>query len=130
LALFGLAVFNLLDNARKYSLPGTPIEMEAGREGHQAVVRIRNQGAPLLNEEIEKLFEKYRRGSNSMNTGGAGIGLWLVRNIIEDHDGTVSISGTADGVEVTISVPVDDKQHDENLTGTRNSGFPLESKHK
>ncbi len=101
-----LAIFNLLDNAHKYSLPGSTIELKSSEEGESAVISIRNKGIPLLEDEAEVIFEKYQRGSNSMNTGGAGLGLWMVKSIIEEHKGQVSLKGFDSGVEVTIRLPL------------------------
>jgi PAS domain S-box-containing protein len=106
---FGLAVYNLLDNARKYSLAASPLELECRHEDHEAVIRIRNQGTSITEEQADGFFEKYRRGSNSMNTGGAGLGLWLVKNIIEQHKGTVSLKGIPTGVEAMVRVPFYEK---------------------
>lgn len=106
---FGLAVYNLLDNARKYSPPDSPLELECRHEGNEAVIRIRNQGKPVTEEQAEAFFEKYRRGNNSMNTGGAGLGLWLVKNIIEQHKGTVALKGIPTGVEAMVRVPLYEK---------------------
>ena len=101
-----LAIFNLLDNAHKYSLAGSTIELNCSREGENAVIRIRNKGLPLVDGEAEVLFEKYQRGSNSMNTGGAGLGLWMVKSIIDQHNGLVSLEGFTSGVEVAICLPL------------------------
>ena len=101
-----LAIFNLLDNARKYSEPDSPIELDCRQEGDEAVIRIRNRGTPITDHEAKALFEKYQRGSNSMNTGGAGLGLWLVKSIIDQHNGQISLKGIASGVEATIRLPL------------------------
>ncbi|NTW10539.1 MAG: PAS domain-containing protein, partial [Chlorobiaceae bacterium] len=106
---FGLAIYNLLDNARKYSPADSPLELECRHEGNEAVISIRNQGKPITEEQAEAFFEKYRRGSNSMNTSGAGLGLWLVKNIIEQHKGAVSLKGIPTGVEAMVRVPLYDK---------------------
>jgi signal transduction histidine kinase len=106
---FGLAIYNLLDNARKYSPAGSPLELECRHADNEAVIRIRNQGKPITEEQAEAFFEKYRRGSNSMNTGGAGLGLWLVKNIVEQHKGTVTLKGIPSGVEATVCVPLYEK---------------------
>ncbi|NTW83488.1 MAG: PAS domain-containing protein [Chlorobiaceae bacterium] len=108
---FGLAIYNLLDNARKYSPADKPIEVDCRHEGKEAVIRIRNQGKTITEEQAESFFEKYRRGSNSMNTSGAGLGLWLVKNIIEQHKGTVSLKGIPAGVEAMVRVPLYEKAH-------------------
>jgi PAS domain S-box-containing protein len=101
-----LAIFNLLDNARKYSPSDSPIEMECRTEGKEAIISIRNRCNPISQEDAELFFEKYQRGSNSMNTGGAGLGLWLVKNIINQHNGKVTLKGIASGVEATVRLPL------------------------
>jgi PAS domain S-box-containing protein len=101
-----LAIFNLLDNARKYSPSNSPIEMECRAEGDEVVISIRNRCSPISQEEAELFFEKYQRGSNSMNTGGAGLGLWLVKNIIHQHNGKITLKGIASGVEATVRLPL------------------------
>ncbi len=100
------AIFNLLDNARKYSPPDSEIEVECSVEHDDAVIRIRNEGAGFTRKEGESFFEKYFRGNNSVNTAGAGLGLWLVRNIINQHKGKVSLEGKVSGVEATIRLPL------------------------
>lgn len=103
---FKMAIFNLLDNARKYSPPASAIEIESRVENEEVIIAIRNEAKSMTGAECNELFEKYRRGSNAANTGGAGIGLWLVRDIIEHHHGTVSLSGIESGVEALISLPL------------------------
>jgi len=104
-----LAIFNLLDNARKYSLPNSPIEIDCQLELNNITIKIRNKGKSISPEEGEKYFEKYLRGSNSINTGGAGLGLWLVRNIINRHNGQVTLTGTPSGVEARVTLPLSKK---------------------
>jgi PAS domain S-box-containing protein len=103
-----MAIFNLLDNARKYSPPNSTIELDCRVENEEAVITVRNKGNTIRADEGEAFFEKYRRGSNAVNTGGAGLGLWLVRNIIEQLDGSVSLTGIESGVEATIRLPLVD----------------------
>lgn len=106
LGQFKMAIFNLLDNARKYSPPDSTIELEGHVEEDEVCITIRNQGKLITNAECDELFDKYRRGSNAANTGGAGIGLWLVRDIIEHHHGKVTLSVTGKGVEAMIRLPL------------------------
>ncbi|NTW53430.1 MAG: PAS domain S-box protein [Chlorobaculum sp.] len=103
---FGMAIFNLLDNARKYSPPESPIDLVARVENGEAIITIRNDGKSISSAESGELFEKYRRGSNAANTGGAGIGLWLVKDIVERHHGSVTLHGTDSGVEAVIILPL------------------------
>lgn len=101
-----IALFNLLDNARKYSSKDTPIEVRGSVENGMAVVSIRNEGGSLTKEDEEACFEKYRRGSNASNTAGAGLGLWLVRDIVSQHGGRVTLERIESGVEATITLPL------------------------
>ncbi|NTV03054.1 MAG: PAS domain-containing protein [Chlorobiaceae bacterium] len=101
-----MAIFNLLDNARKYSPSGTAIDIERHLEDGSAIITIRNKGKGFTDIEGKELFEKYRRGSNAADTGGAGIGLWLVKNIVEQHHGQVTLKGTSSGVEAVIRLPL------------------------
>ncbi len=101
-----LAIFNLLDNARKYSEPDSPIELECHLEGNEAVISIRNRGIPMTKQDAELFFEKFRRGSNARNTGGAGLGLWLVKSIIDQLDGKITLKGIPSGVEATLRLPL------------------------
>ena len=103
-----MAIFNLLDNARKYSPTNSTIDLECRLENEKAVITVRNKGKSIRADEGEAYFEKYRRGSNAVNTGGAGLGLWLVRNIVEQQGGTVTLTGIESGVEATIRLPLVD----------------------
>jgi signal transduction histidine kinase len=98
-------IFNLLDNARKYSPPDSPVEIECRIEHDEAVMTIRNQGTGIDPEE-EPLFEKYARGRNSSGTSGAGIGLWLVRHIIGQHKGTVELEASGACIIAIVRLPL------------------------
>ncbi len=100
------ALFNLLDNARKYSPPDSAIKVESHIEQGDVVVTIQNQSVALIGKEGDGLFEKYARGDNSHNTSGAGIGLWLVRQIIEQHNGVVNLEARGSIIQATIHLPL------------------------
>jgi len=104
-----VTIFNLLDNARKYSPPSSPIQVDCQKDGTNVALRIVNQAdtvSPFINKD---LFKKYARGSNSANTGGAGMGLWLVREIVEMYHGTITIESEPQGIVATLRLPfVDD----------------------
>jgi len=51
-------------------------------------------------------FEKYHRGTNTSNTAGAGLGLWLVKNIVVQHEGSITLAKTGKRIEATIILPV------------------------
>lgn len=95
--LLKTAIYNLLDNACKYSPSGTTIRVSLACDGETAVLLIEDQGQGIPESELEKVFDKYYRGSGSSGSGGAGIGLYMVRRIIEQHQGSVSLFGGETG---------------------------------
>lgn len=86
------ALLNLIDNAVKYSAEGEAIRVSLCRSEGEVVIRVRNKGARLPEIDQERAFEKFYRGSGSANTLGAGLGLYLVRRIVEQHGGSVDLS--------------------------------------
>lgn len=101
------ALLNLLDNACKYSPEDAPVTIDCRIEGEMAAVSIHDQGKGFSLNEAEGLFEKYRRGSSSQGTSGAGIGLWLVRQIAEQHGGSITLAPSEGGGAVaTLWLPL------------------------
>jgi signal transduction histidine kinase len=99
------AVENLLDNAVKYSPSGSPVALEAETTGAELMIRVRDQGHGIAEEDREHIFEKFYRGRGeiSRQVKGAGVGLSLVRQIVEAHGGRVDFdSGLGKGSEFRI----------------------------
>lgn len=104
--LLKTAFFNLLENALKYSPPDVPIELSSLDETDYIVVRLSNQGGSIDADEADRLFEKYARGRQSGCKSGTGVGLWLVRGIIDSHGGSISMESDESRVVVTVRIPV------------------------
>jgi signal transduction histidine kinase len=87
-------IYNLVDNAVKFTPPLGSIEISAYEENQSVVVRIKNSGAGISSEEIGKVFERFYKvdKSRSYDVRGAGLGLYIVKSIIELHGGTISVS--------------------------------------
>ena len=85
------AVDNLLDNAVKYSPPGAPVLCEAEADGRELTIRVRDRGYGIAARDRDHVFEKFYRGNGeiSRQVKGAGVGLSLVRQIVEAHGGKV-----------------------------------------
>lgn len=85
-------VYNLVDNAVKFTPEGGYIEVEAKRDGEKAIVKIRNSGKGISSEEIDKIFERFYKidKSRSYDVKGAGLGLYLVKTIIDMHGGQIT----------------------------------------
>ncbi len=102
-------VANLLTNALKYTpAPGT-IDVRVGREGDEAVLRVRDSGIGVEPDLMPRIFDLFVQGKRALDRsqGGLGIGLTLVRRLTELHGGKVSVSseGAGTGSEFVIRLP-------------------------
>jgi signal transduction histidine kinase len=102
-------IVNLLTNAAKYTDEGGRIGLWAGREAGEFVVRVRDSGVGIAPEMIPKLFNMFAQIEGSLDRahGGLGIGLTLVRTLIDMHGGSVAVAseGPGRGSEFTIRIP-------------------------
>jgi PAS domain S-box-containing protein len=103
------AVTNLLTNAAKYTDPGGTVTVSAERDHEQAVIRVRDNGIGIPPEVLPRVFDLFTQAERSLDRaqGGLGIGLTLVRRIVELHGGTVEAKslGAARGSEFIIRLP-------------------------
>jgi len=102
------ALDNLVDNARKYSPPGSTIRLRAARRGADIVVEVIDSGEGIPAEDLARLFTPFFRGDKSRTraTGGVGLGLSLARRIVEAHGGTLSAeSAPGIGTTMTVTLP-------------------------
>ncbi len=98
---------NLLENAAKYTPPGTPITVAARTLGEELVVDVVDEGPGLPPGREEGVFEKFTRGERESATPGVGLGLAICRAIIEAHKGRiVAEAGRAKGARFTITLPL------------------------
>src|SRR4051812_33263594 len=82
---------NLLDNAIKYTPPGGRVEMSANREGGRAVLKVSDTGMGIPADEQPRIWDRLFRGDRSRTERGLGLGLSLVKAIVEAHGGAVSV---------------------------------------
>jgi len=98
---------NLLDNAIKYTPEGGTIAVAARAEDHEAVVTFRDTGIGIPADEQDKIWARLYRGDKSRSQRGLGLGLSLVKAMVEAHDGTVSVSSKPNqGSEFTVRLPL------------------------
>jgi signal transduction histidine kinase len=103
------AILNLLDNALKYGGEAKEIEVALVRTGSHGEISVRDQGPGIPEAERERLFEKFYRGSRAVAgpAGGAGLGLTLVRHVMEAHHGSVRAeSEPGKGSRFVLSLPL------------------------
>ena len=106
-ALLVLALEQYMDNARKYSEPGTPIEVAARRSRTEVLISVHNFGSTIRIEDRERIFDRFYRSSDQKDTAaGTGIGLSVVRKAAEAHHGHVwVISDEKEGTTFFLSLP-------------------------
>ncbi len=100
---------NLLVNAIKYSPPNGKVEVEISADKKNLLVKIADHGVGIPQKDQPKIFSKFFRAANviKMETEGTGLGLFIVKNIIDKHNGKVSLnSQEGKGTEVIFSLPL------------------------
>ena len=101
---------NLLNNAYKYTSPNGRIRLRAGCEDGALVVRVTDSGIGIAQEELDSVFEIFTQSGRSVEQqhGGLGIGLYLVKRLVELHDGTVEAhsAGNGCGSEFVVRLPI------------------------
>jgi len=104
----GVAVRNLVDNALKYSSSGQPVALEWGLESDRVAIRVRDHGAGIDPDERKRIFGKFVRGTAaaSGNVKGSGVGLAMVRHIVDAHRGEIQLESTVgEGSTFTVLLP-------------------------
>ncbi len=99
------AVTNLVENAAKYSTPGTPIRLEASGSPGRVTISVIDFGPGIRDEDLPHVFEKFYRGKSVNAASGTGLGLALVKAMVELCGGGVSVMSDAAGSKFTISLP-------------------------
>jgi two-component system sensor histidine kinase KdpD len=109
--LVQLALRQLIDNALKYSMRGTPIQISSRLAGHDFLISVHNQGEPLSEPERNRIFDKFYRGQNVRNhVSGTGMGLPVAREILLAHGGDIVLeSSDEDGTEFVMTIPATGK---------------------
>lgn len=99
---------NILKNAVAYSYPNTPITIRASRNKDKILLSFENHGKNIPQEKLDSIFEKFFRldSSRRSNTGGAGLGLAIAKEIVELHGGSISARSQDERVTFTVELPV------------------------
>jgi two-component system phosphate regulon sensor histidine kinase PhoR len=107
------AVVNLVDNAVKYSEPGSRVDVEAADGDGQTLIRVRDRGSGIEAAHLPRLFERFYRvdKARSRSGGGTGLGLAIVKHIAGAHGGTIEVeSEPGRGTVFTLALPRDDSR--------------------
>jgi two-component system sensor histidine kinase KdpD len=110
--LFEQVLLNLLDNAVKYSEPGTTITVRGGRETDFVAIEVTDEGVGVPQADLERIFSKfYRVNRTDRQVAGTGLGLSICRGIVEAHRGKIkaSIPASGKGTTMTILMPIEEQ---------------------
>jgi signal transduction histidine kinase len=107
---------NLVANALKYGQADTPVRVGWRRERHTMVIEVHNSGAPIPESMLPHIFEPFRRGDSHdprTSKGSMGLGLYIVRQIVEQHGGRVEVrSSSLRGTTFTVRIPASSPETD------------------
>jgi signal transduction histidine kinase len=98
---------NLLSNAIKYSASGDLVEISAELDAGHVLVTVKDNGIGVPAKDIDQLFERYYRGSNVSGIVGTGVGLYLVKMVVEVHGGEIAVESTeGEGSKFSVRLPI------------------------
>jgi signal transduction histidine kinase len=100
---------NIIGNIVKYSLDHTRAYIDVKEENHQVKITFKNISKYELSENLDELFERFKRGDESRHTDGSGLGLAIAKSIIDLHEGTLDIDVDGDLFKVTVVLDLLDK---------------------
>ncbi len=89
--LLGLAVYNMIENALKFTSPDDTVEVRALEDGRAIIVEVADTGPGIAPEDLQNIFEELYRGANARGIDGSGLGLALALRIINLHGGQISV---------------------------------------
>jgi PAS domain S-box-containing protein len=99
---------NLLANAIKYG-QGRPIDVRVEAEGRTARLLVRDRGVGIAADDQARIFDRFERAVSARHFGGLGLGLWIVRQVVEAHGGRIRVqSAPGEGAEFTVELPLDE----------------------
>ncbi|HEY6160720.1 MAG TPA: ATP-binding protein [Bacteroidia bacterium] len=94
---FPSIILNLLENASKYSPPGSTIKVKLKKNRNTVSLSVANEGQGISEEDKQNIFQKFYRAGNeeTRKTKGTGLGLYIVKYLVEQHNGTISVKNNS-----------------------------------
>ena len=100
--LLSLAMYNLVENALKFTSSSDSVEVRALEDGRAILIEVADSGGGIPAEDVSKIFEELYRGSNARTTEGSGLGLALVNRIVYLHGGQIDVRSRQNGPRGTV----------------------------
>jgi PAS domain S-box-containing protein len=105
---FRVLLTNLLSNAVKYSPPGSVVEVLVGRRDDYLELTVTDEGAGISAADLPRLFEPFFRGESASAVAGTGLGLYIVKRLVDEAGGSLSVASAPDkGTAVTLLLPLE-----------------------
>jgi two-component system, OmpR family, sensor kinase len=111
--LLVLAIYNLVENALKFTADEDSVEIRVFEDGRAIIIEVADSGAGIPVDDVSKIFEELYRGSNARSTEGSGLGLALVNRIISLHGGQIEVRSSQEeprGTVFTVRLPVNKRK--------------------
>lgn len=107
------AVVNLLSNALRYTSEGGTVSLRVGRDRHNVLISVQDTGMGIAKEDIPRVFSRFWRSDASRErvAGGLGVGLSLTKEIVDRHNGTISVD-SKEGVGTTFTLRLPTTHHE------------------
>jgi len=99
------AVANLVGNALQHGSPGEPVEVRVSSNNGHGRLEVENRGAPIPEAIKATIFEPFRRAEGRQDSTGLGLGLFIAREIVRAHGGTIEVDSTGDRTTFAIELP-------------------------
>ena len=101
-------IYNLLDNAVKFAAPGSCITLRLYKEGGKAYVSVKDRGETIPAEDLPFIFDRFHKSdrSRSLDKDGVGLGLYLVKAIINSHDEDIAVKSENGVTEFVFTLPL------------------------
>lgn len=100
-------LMNLLTNAIKFSPDGQPVQVQVWQEGQNVVFTVRDEGIGIPEDSLDKIFDAYYRAPNVDDISGTGLGLRIVNDCVNRHEGQISVeSVVGEGTIFTVALPI------------------------
>ena len=110
--LMGQVLVNIIDNALKYSPPGSSIEIQAQVISDQLLISVADQGVGIPSEDLTRVFDKFYRVQRPDSVSGTGLGLSISKGIVESHKGSIQAENRhGGGTIITVKLPLEGIKH-------------------